>query len=283
MRRSLVNRGDYEIEYRALLPDNSMRWLIGRGRAEFDHDGRPVRVRGASIDITERRLAEEAARDLTKRLINAQEDERSRLARELHDDVTQRLALLAIHAAREERGMPASAGRVAMRAMHEGLVQLSEDVHALSYRLHPAILEDLGLVEALNTEFEHFSRSESISAKLNAKNVPDLLPGAVALCLFRVAQEALQNVARHAEATQVDVSLWGMDGGLQLAVRDDGTGFDPMQHRSRPSLGIANMRERINQLGGEFDIESAPGHGTTVLGWVPLKEESRESPARLAS
>jgi signal transduction histidine kinase len=230
----------------------------------------------------ERRRAEEAAHELSGRLIGAQEAERSRLARELHDDVTQRLALLAIDAGREERKSAGTGAGSAMRTMREGLVRLSEDVHALSYRLHPAILEDLGLVEALKTECERLSRSCSIRMEARSEAIPDKLPHDISLCLFRVAQEALRNIARHAEAGGVEVRLAPRDGGLELSVHDDGRGFEPAQDRSRGSLGHASMRQRVLLLGGRLDIDSRPGRGTTIRAWVPLKGERRESPARAA-
>src|SRR5262249_303127 len=153
-----------------VAPGADTRWVAARGRCEFDQEGKPVRVRGVTIDITKRRQAEEAARELSGRLINAQEEERSRLARELHDDVTQRLALLAIDAGRGEQILSsAAAGGNAMRAIREGLIRLSEDVHALAYRLHPSILEDLGLIAALKTECERFGRAASIPVDLKAQ------------------------------------------------------------------------------------------------------------------
>jgi len=282
VQRSREDHSDYEAEYRLVVPGGGTRWVAARGRREFDRDGKPLRMRGVTIDITKRRQAEEAARELSGRLINAQEEERSRLARELHDDVTQRLALLAIDAGRGERNLPSAAGGTAMRAMRESLIRLSEDVHALAYRLHPSILEDLGLIEALKTECERFGRVASIPVDLKAQEVPDPLPHAVALCLYRIAQEALRNVGRHARASAVQVSLQRLDGGVQLAVRDNGAGFDPAQQRDRPSLGHASMRQRVYQLNGELEVESAPGHGTTVLAWVPLKEEQSEPSARAA-
>ena len=273
--------GDFEDDIRWVVPGLGTRWLTVRWRCEFDSDGKPLRLHGVSIDITRRRQAEEAARELSGRLINAHEEERSRLARELHDDVTQRLALLAIDAGRGEPILPAAGGK-AMRALREGLIRLSEDVHALSYRLHPSILEDLGLIEALKTECERFGRMASIAVDLKTQEVPEPLPHAVGLCLYRIAQEALRNVGRHAGASAVQVSLRRLDGGVQLAVRDNGAGFDPAQQRDRPSLGHASMRQRIYQLNGELEVESAPGHGTTVLAWVPLQEEQREPSARAA-
>jgi signal transduction histidine kinase len=224
-----------------------------------------------------RRRSEAAAYDLSGRLINAQEDERSRLARELHDDVTQRLALLAIEADRGERGLPAIGGGDAKRALRDGLARLSEDVHALSYRLHSSILEDLGLIEALKAECETFSQRESVRVDVKAPEIAENLPSDVSLNLFRVAQEALRNVGRHAHAKAVEVSLRRVDGGVQLAVRDDGIGFDPAVRHDRPSRGHAGMRQRARLIGGELDIDSTPGHGTTVVAWVPLKEQ-RDDP-----
>jgi signal transduction histidine kinase len=222
----------------------------------------------------QRRHSEAAAHQLSRRLINAQEEERARLARELHDDVTQRLAALAIDAARidaarDEPKSASPAGGATMRSLREGLVQLSEDVHALSYRLHPSILTDLGLIEALKSECESFSQYP-IQLELNAADIPERLPQDMALCLFRIAQEGLRNVARHAGASRTEVWLRRVDGGLQLAVRDNGAGFDPGQRRVGGSLGLDSMRQRAISLGGKVDIESSPGHGTTVLAWVPV-------------
>lgn len=223
-------------------------------------------------DITARKEAEVAMQDLSRQLIRAHEAERARLARELHDDVTQRLARLAIDAGRVERGADGSAATALMRSVREGLVRLSEDIHALSYRLHPSVLEDLGLAEALKAECERFSRQESVAAAVTLRELPTVIPLETALCLFRVTQEALRNAARHAQASRVDVSVRGVDGGLQLAVIDDGIGFDPAQQRARPSLGLASMRERVLLVRGELDIESAPGRGTTILVSVPLEQ-----------
>jgi signal transduction histidine kinase len=167
-----------------------------------------------------------------------------------------------------------------MREIREGLVKLSEDVHTLSYRLHPSILDDLGLVEALKAECERFSRLESIPVDVKIENNFTDPPPPVALCLFRIAQEALQNSGRHAQASQVEVSLQRSDGGFGVCISDNGVGFDPKNRRERASLGLASMQQRIYHLGGELDIDSEPGHGTMVLAWVPAKEEHHESPAR---
>jgi PAS domain S-box-containing protein len=229
-------------------------------------------VRASFIDITGRKQAEAALHDLSGRLIHAHEEERAWLARELHDDVTQRLARLAIDAGRVQGGADGTSAAETISSIRDGLVRLSEDIHSLSYRLHPSLLEDLGLGEALKAECERFSRQESIAAALSIRELPAFIPPETALCLFRVAQEALQNVSRHAQARAIEVSMRAVDDGLQLAVLDDGIGFEPAAPRGRRSLGLAGMRERLHLLGGELEIESTPGKGTTVLAWVPLQK-----------
>jgi signal transduction histidine kinase len=205
-------------------------------------------------------------------LIRAHEEERARLARELHDDVTQRLARFAIDAGRLQGGADGAVVAETMCSIRDGLVRLSEDIHALSYRLHPSLLEDLGLTEALKAECERFSRQESVAIDLNLRDLPSAIPPDTALCLFRVAQEALRNVARHARARGIEVSIRNVDGGLQLAVLDNGIGFEPAASQKRHSLGLASMRERLLLIGGELEIESTPGKGTTILAWAPLQK-----------
>jgi signal transduction histidine kinase len=274
--------GDYSVECRVLLPDSSIRWIAARGRVEFDGKGQPVRMRGVSMDITDRRRAEEEARDLSGRLISAQEDERARLARALHDDITQRLALLSIDAGRKEGALADTAAKQAMRSMRRDLAQISEDVHALCYALHPAILEDLGLKEALRAECERFESVEGIPVSFTRDEDLDEPPPPVALCLYRIAQEALRNIARHASASAVEVHLHLVDDGVQLSVRDNGVGFDSSRKQARPSLGHASMRQRLRLAGGELRIDSTLGHGTIVQAWVANKETHRESSASVA-
>jgi signal transduction histidine kinase/ABC-type uncharacterized transport system substrate-binding protein len=272
VRRALEGDGQYETEYRVMSQDSTVRWIAARGRIEFDYYGKPRQLRGISIDITERRRAADEARDLNGRLITAHEDERARLAHALHDDVTQRLALLAIDAGRKEKGLGDTIAGEAMRSIRHDLVQLSEDVHALSYALHPAILEDLGLIEALKAECERFGAVEGIPTSFAATDDIDEPPTrAVSLCLYRVAQEALRNVARHSNASSVEVELRVGGIGLELSVQDNGAGFDPSRKQARPSLGLAGMRQRLFLVDGELLIDSAPGNGTMIVARAPLK------------
>jgi signal transduction histidine kinase len=205
--------------------------------------------------------------------MHAQEEERKAIARELHDDFSQRLARLAIDASRIEyaAAVPVDGGKPAGGAMREELTRLSEDVHALAYQLHPSTLDDLGLVEALRTEAERFSRLESIPVSLDVRNGGPSPSRETALCLYRIAQEGLRNVARHARAKKVQLSCEPSRGGLLLRLADDGVGFETDRRLERPSLGLASMRERVETLGGHLSLRSTPGRGTEIAVWAPLE------------
>lgn len=220
-----------------------------------------------------RRAAEREVRSLHGRLLTASEQERRRLARELHDDVTQRIARLAIDSAQVERLGASEAGAATLRGMRDELVRLGRDVHALSRRLHPSILDDLGLVEAVRSEAERTARAAGLDLEFGLEERPVELAADLRLCLFRVAQEALHNVQLHARARRLEVGLALPPGGIELWVRDDGVGFDPAARRPRPGLGHVSMRERLNLVGGRLAIESAPGRGTTVRAWAPIPED----------
>jgi signal transduction histidine kinase len=214
--------------------------------------------------------AEKATRELSQQLLSAHEDERRRLARDLHDDFSHRVAMLSMDAARLERADSAEEAPRVVHNMRQGLSRLSEDLHELSHRLHPSILEDLGLVDALRTECDQLSRAAGLKVVVDVDHVPERLPEDVALCAFRVAQEALRNVTRHARASAVNISLATADGALRLAVRDNGIGFDPDEPQRAASLGHASMRERVRLLGGVLEIRSVPGFGTTIQTSIPI-------------
>jgi signal transduction histidine kinase len=225
-----------------------------------------LQVREQSI-----RQTREGLRRLAARLIHAQEEERRRIAREMHDDWTQRLALLSIDMAKLEKHLGAPEGALPLlRAMQEQLVGLSEDVHALSRQLHPSILDDLGLVEALRSECASFSHRERIVVVYQPEGVPPTLPRDVALCVYRVAQEALRNLAKHAAVNDAWVSLAATGSELVLRVQDKGAGFDPAEGHSHPGLGLSSMQERVRLIQAQLSVTSAPGQGTTVEVRVPL-------------
>jgi signal transduction histidine kinase len=159
--------------------------------------------------------------------------------------------------------------------VREGLVHLSEDVHTLAYQLHPSVLEELGLAEALRAECERRGRQGSLDLSVDLDPLPAVVEPDAALCLFRVAQEALNNVARHAGVREASVTLRPADGGLLLAVSDGGAGFDPENPGKGMRLGLASMRERVRLVRGTLDVDSAPGRGTTIVAWVPTEGGAR--------
>jgi signal transduction histidine kinase len=219
-----------------------------------------------------RHRAEQEARTLGGRLITAYEDEGRRLARELHDDITQRLAGVSIEAATLGRIGDPAARQAAEQTIGSELAALSRDVHALSYRLHPSVIDDLGLGEALRIECERAARRGAIEVDFTADEAGHTMRGDHALCLFRVAQEALRNALRHSQAQHVRVELRAAEGGTSVSVSDDGIGFDPVVARDHASLGLASMRERVALIGGRLDLRSRQGQGTSVTAWVPAAE-----------
>ncbi|MBI4161190.1 MAG: PAS domain S-box protein [Acidobacteria bacterium] len=213
--------------------------------------------------------------DLAAKLLTAQEDERRRLARELHDDLTQELAALAIEIGKLEGGTPPSPRRLRgeLGRLRDRLARLSEDVHGISRRLHPSILEDLGLVDAIASECRNLSERERIRVDFEPKDVPERFPLDVSLCLYRVVQEGLRNVVKHSGARSATVSLKSADGHVRLTIRDSGVGFVPGGRRGRGGLGLAGMRERVRLIRGDLSIRSRPGRGTVIEVDAPLGKE----------
>jgi PAS domain S-box-containing protein len=221
--------------------------------------------------IARRQRVEEARVELRRRLVRAQEEEHRRIARELHDDLTQRLAVLAIDAGKLEQSADGGAD-VAERArdMRAQLVGLSESVHSLSRQLHPSILDDLGLVDALRSECLSLGQRDGIAVKYYARDVPTDLPRDVALCFYRVAQEALRNVAHHARAPRASVGLVGTERQLVLCVRDRGVGFD-LAGTGKTGLGLESIRERARLIGARLTVRSRQGVGTRITLRVALQ------------
>jgi PAS domain S-box-containing protein len=238
--------------------------------------------------ITERKRAEEALRVseaalrqsqekyrmLAGQLLTAQEAERRRLARELHDDLSQRLAALAMEAETLDQQKSPKSGPdlIRLKEIKDKLVELSIDVHALSRRLHPSILDDLGLADAVESECTIWSKRVGIGVNYQAENLPPKLPQDVALCAYRIVQEGLRNISRHARATAVDISLIGKDGAIHLTIKDNGIGFDPDQGKKKGGLGLASMKERTYLIQGNFSLDSQPGQGTVIEVMLPLSQ-----------
>jgi PAS domain S-box-containing protein len=259
-------------EHEVLLPDGNIGWQQWVDHAIFDDNGKIVEFQAIGRDITERRRAQEEIQALAGRLLSAQGEERRWVARELHDDVTQRLAVLAIEMAKLQRQLPKGqqALRQRLQTLHEQIVTLSTDVHGLSRKLHPSILDDLGLEDALAAECFRLSEPGGLRVVFTDEQVPGAIPRHIALCLYRVAQEALHNILKYAQAREVQVILTGKADGIRLRLDDDGVGFDLAHARRKGGLGLASMRERLRLIDGRLTIRTRPGAGTHVEVWVPL-------------
>ena len=249
-----------------------------RATAEFAKDGTVESMLIIGRDITERKRLEAAAeaqaiqiRALAARLLAVEEEERRRIARELHDNLLQQLAFLAV----ETKGLiakipPPDVARERLRAIQSRVVKVSEEVRYISYKLHPAILDDLGLVVALNALCDEFAVQQPINVKFTHRRTPLTIPLDVASCLYRVVQESLNNVAKYAHAKTVTLKLLVRGQHLRLSVTDDGVGFDTSAVKGKARLGLVSMEERVTLIGGQFEIESRPGDGTRISVIAPL-------------
>jgi len=218
------------------------------------------------------RKSQEEYRVLAGKLLSAQEAERRVLAREMHDDLTQRLAVLAIDAGKLEMQIESTPGpiRDKLREMKEGMVKLSADVHAISRQLHPSILDDLGLVDAIKSECDNFTQREGIVVTYRPKGIPPTVPRDIAVCIYRIIQEGLRNIAKHAQASKAQISLVDKDDSIHLSIKDTGIGFDPTQVKKKTGLGLASMEERVRLIQGDFSIQSKRGQGTVIRVRAPL-------------
>ena len=279
-------RRPFQREFRLRRADGEYRWVLDSGVPRFAPDGAFAGFIGSCFDITERREAEadlresEAAlrkshrqnQELAGRLITAQEVERARIARELHDDVGQRLASFSIALGTLRRRLPGAPQPVhdELAGLQRETVTLGNDLRLLSHELHPALLEHLGLVDALRRRCEEVSAESGVTVALDVTSELGPVPDEVALCLYRVAQEALRNVVNHAQARSARVELSRQNGRVAMRITDDGRGFEPELAASRRGLGLISLDERVKMLEGTLAIESSPHSGTTVSAMVPF-------------
>jgi two-component system, chemotaxis family, CheB/CheR fusion protein len=209
-------------------------------------------------------------RGLTAHLITVQEEERQRIARELHDDIGQRLSLIEIAIEEIDAGDHSQPARDRLVAAREQVHVLNDDVRNLSHRLHPAILNDLGLPAALKALVAEFGERHEMPVTFATQDLPDSVGHEASIALYRITQEALRNVAKHAGKTHVKVTLEGTGKDLQLKIMDFGIGFDHDAELPSPGLGMISMQERARLAGGVFDVQSSLGQGTVITVEVPL-------------
>ena len=228
-------------------------------------------IRKISSELAESTRKEQQIRELSARLIDGQEEERKRLARELHDDLSQQIAALSIAATNLKRQIPEDLAkpRTDTDRIHERLVQLADAVRRMSHELHPAVLQYSGLATALRSHCDEFGALSGIQITLETQGACDSIASAPALCLFRVTQEALRNVAKHARVSEASVKLKRAGGILQLTVSDAGVGMQPGVGKGKTGLGLLNIEERARLVGGKVEIRTSPGQGTSVIVQVP--------------
>jgi PAS domain S-box-containing protein len=263
-RRAAQDKRHHALEYRMVAADGREVWFHDSVHAVVEDD-RLREMIGVMVDITDRKCAERTLKEMTGRLIGAQEEERRRIARELHDDFNQRLALLTIGL--ERLGTQVASEGIAASQVSDlcRLTQgIASDVHRLSHRLHSTKLEHLGLVPAIKGLCRELSEQYGGQIHFVHRNVPNAIRKESALCLFRVAQEALSNTMKHSSVKSGQLELFGDRGSLHLCISDSGVGFDLQSVSAKGHLGLISMQERVHAAGGTIAVESQPLKGTRI-------------------
>jgi len=257
-------------EWRVVFPDGSVHWIAGRWQVFMNESGEPSRMIGINTDITDQKLAEESLSGMTRKLVEAQEQERARIARELHDDINQRLAMLAIELEQLKEN-PSDIGS-RLQELRQRTSEISNDVQALSHDLHSSQLEYLGVVAGMKSWCKEFARRQKMEIDCR-HDVRSTLQPEIGLCLFRVLQEALHNAVKHSGVNRIEVQLREQSGEIHLIVSDSGRGFDMEAIKQGRGLGLISMRERVRLVNGTIEIESKQLGGTTIHVRVPFESE----------
>jgi PAS domain S-box-containing protein len=272
-------RQPFQMEHLLRRHDGEYRKVVTTGVPRYHVDGPFAGYIGTAVDITERKLAEEVLSMVSQKLIEAHEEERTRIARELHDDISQRLAVVAMRLGslmRTPRGTAADSDRE-VEDIYQQVGDLASEIQTLSHGLHPPKLEFLGLEAAAAGFCEELSNRHGITIDVHFENIPKALPPEISLCLYRVLQEALQNVVKHGGSRRAHVSLSGQDNSINLVVKDSGAGFHPHEAMRGPGLGLTSMKERLKVVGGQLSIHSQRGRGTTIHAVAPLRVPTKSA------
>jgi PAS domain S-box-containing protein len=259
-------RQPFSMEYRLRRYDGEYHWIHDSGSPRFLPDGTFAGYIGSCVDIDDRKAAEFARLEFARRLMSAQEAERTRVARELHDGIGQEVALLGIQMQRTAAAIAREPSQLhaGIQKLCNNLTAIGLHVSRLSHQLHSSELEYLGLAVAITKLCREFSEQYAIKVACDCTSIPAKLDNEIALAFFRIVQESLHNIARHSGANDIHVELTAVSGDLTLTICDNGAGFDVQESKAAPGLGLVSMRERMHLIGGEFVIESAPGAGTRI-------------------
>ena len=270
--RALKSHQPFSNECRARCRDGTYRWLFSVATPRVNGDGSLAGFIGSAVDVTDQKKAQEALEKVSGQLIEAQEKERRRLARELHDDICQRLAMISLKIEKATRGWGSGQSSVGdqLEQIWQHCSTLAGDVQSLSHELHPSILYNLGLATAVKSFCRDVSEQNDVVVDFVTSNIPNTLAREVSLSLFRVVQEALHNAVKYSGQKHFEVRLQRNDGEIELEVSDRGVGFDAATTKDGGGLGLVSMAERIHQVNGTFNIDSQPTGGTRIKARVPI-------------
>ena len=269
--KTLDQRLPSTITYRVKRHDGEYRWLVDTGAPTFNPDGSFSGYIGSCIDETDRKAAEEVLRTVSRKLIDAQEKERKRIARELHDDINQRLAMVAIELQQLDSSPFFQTKRhERIERLLRRTTEISSDLQALSHELHSVTLEHLGLAAAMRSFCNDLARHQKVKVEFADRSLPDSIPPEIALAMLRVVQEGVHNAVKHSGVRKFQVELVGTPGEIQLRIRDFGVGFDLEQAAKGEGLGLLSMKERILPFNGTLSIISKPKQGTELIVRIPL-------------
>lgn len=274
-------RESFQMEYRLRRYDGQYRWVYDKGVPRFNPDGTFAGYIGSCTDVTSHKLAEEALSSVSGRLIEAHEEERTWIARELHDDISQKLAMVALDLDRQKQDLHASAAKLRrdIGVSAKRVSDLLSDIHAMSHRLHSSKLDSLGLKAAAAGFCKELSKRHNVKIDFHAEGIPSQIAQGIALCLFRVLQEALQNATKHSHAKHFQVSLVGSTKEIYLTVSDPGLGFDPEEAMKGAGLGLTSMKERLRLVNGELSLSTQLHRGTTIRVRVPVGPRGKSASA----
>jgi PAS domain S-box-containing protein len=272
---ALETQQAFSQEYRLRRSDGVYRWMFDVASPRMNGDGSFAGFIGSAIDVTDQKLAQQALEKMSGQLIGAQEKERSRIARELHDDIGQRLALLAMELEQANRSANESPTitRRHLEEIRNHCSEIADDVQSLSHQLHSSRLDLLGIAAAIKGFCNEFAKKHEVDIEFIDENVPSRLSNDISLCLFRVAQEALHNAVKYSGVSQFSVEVRGTGDEIRLVVRDGGAGFDAQEAKRNRGLGLQSMQERMHLVHGRLTVESKPGKGTRIVAVVPLNAD----------